>query len=436
MTHNTLQQTGNDVHDETLSALLGQIISISKSAFTLDRDIAVLVEETHEQDGKLSLVAGETRKSRTGSEAIGSFAAELARISERASGIAGEGSRAQRKFLSELKGLQSALSDTLGFITKLKAESAEIRRLSELLSDVGDQLNVLSVNASVEAARTGRSGGGFAVIAREMRNLYERVDGSAQAVGRIVSGVIGGISAVTGNLETAGKGLAESNAHAEGISEGLENLDALNAELSRKTKEITRLAAEQMEINRKIDSLASDIGEHGLEIRNRTDVARENARRVHCAVDRALMSLGGKRFPWHDRAERAMLALTETLAHTESMARGETESKALTGSFGEYPWFELFYVMNEKGTQTSENVGNPSYAFSKDSGKAKGTDRSDKQYFRKAVAHEGACVFSDIYVSSATDSLCATVSIAFRGPAGLSVLAGDVNLDGMISGAR
>lgn len=430
MTHKTLQQTGNDVHDEALSALLGQIISISKSAFTLDRDIAVLVEETHEQDGKLSLVAGETRKSRAGSEAIGSFATELAGISERASGIAGEGSRAQRKFLSELKGLQTALADTLGFITRLKDESTEIRRLSELLSDVGDQLNVLSVNASVEAARTGRAGGGFAVIAREMRSLYTRVDGSAQAVGRIVSGVIGGISAVTGNLETAGKGLAESNAHAESISAGLESLDALNAELSRKTREITRLAAEQMEINRRIDSLASDIGEHGSEIRNRTDVSRENARRVHCAVDKALMSLGGKKFPWHDRAERAMLALTE------SLARGESERTVLSAAFGEYPWFELFYVMNEKGTQTSENVGNPAYAFSEDSGVAKGTDRSEKQYFRKAVESDGACVFSDIYVSSATDSLCATVSIAFRRSSGLSVLAGDVNLDGMISGAR
>lgn len=128
-----------------------------------------------------------------------------------------------------------------------------------------------------------------------------------------------------------------------------------------------------------------------------------------------------------------MLALTETLARGEPHAHGETERKALTSAFGEYPWFELFYVMDGRGIQTSENVGNPAYAFSEASRRAKGGDRSDKPYFRKAIAAEGSCVFSDIYVSSATDSLCATVSIAMRGANGIAVLAGDVNLDGMLS---
>jgi len=244
MIDDTLQQTGNGVQDETLTALLGQIISISKAAFTLDRDIARLADETQEQDGKLALIAAETGKSRAGSEAIGSFAAELAGMTERASSIAGDGVRAQRGFLSELEGLQAALGSTLEFITRLKSESDEIQRLSELIADVGDQLNVLSINAAVEAARSGHSGKGFAVIAKEMRSLYGRVDGSAAAVGKIVTGVIGGIASVSGNMQTAGTSLAESRAHAEDIGTRLAGLDELNAELSRKTREIARLAAE------------------------------------------------------------------------------------------------------------------------------------------------------------------------------------------------
>ena len=89
--------------------------------------------------------------------------------------------------------------------------------------------------------------------------------------------------------------------------------------------------------------------------------------------------------------------------------------------------------MDEKGIQTSENVGNPAYDFSAVSQKAKGSDWSEKPYFRKAIAAAGACVISGIYVSSATDSLCATVSVALRGANGIAVLAGDVNLDGMLS---
>jgi methyl-accepting chemotaxis protein len=418
---------GNGVQDETLTALLGQIISISKAAFTLDRDIARLADETQEQDGKLALIAAETGKSRTGSEAIGSFATELAEMTERASGIAGDGVRAQRGFLSELEGLQGAFKSTLEFITRLKGESDEIQRLSELIADVGDQLNVLSINAAVEAARSGHAGRGFAVIAKEMRSLYGRVDGSAAAVGKIVSGVIGGIASVSGNMETAGTSLEESRAHAEDISTRLGGLDELNAELSRKAREIARHAAEQMEINRRIDALASDIGASGSEIRGLTGVSRDNARSVHSAVDKALMSLGGKRFPWHERAERAILSLADRLA-----APGGSEA-TLARAFAEYPWFELFYVMDGRGIQTSENVGNPAYAFSAASSRAKGSDRSDKPYFRKAIEAAGSCVISDIYASSATDSLCATVSVSLRSANGVVVLAGDVNLDGMLS---
>lgn len=430
MTDDTLQQMGNDVQDEALTALLGQIISISKAAFTLDRDIARLADETQEQDGKLALIAAETGKSRQGSEAIGSFAAELAGMTERASGIAGDGVRAQRGFLSELESLQAALGSTLEFITRLKGESDEIQRLSELIADVGDQLNVLSINAAVEAARSGHTGKGFAVIAKEMRSLYGRVDGSATAVGKIVSGVIGGIASVSGNMQTAGKSLAESRAHAEDISDRLGGLDELNAELSRKTREIARLAAEQMEINRRIDALASDIGASGTEIRGLTGVSRDNARSVHAAVDKALMSLGGKRFPWHERAERAILSLAKRLAASNRC------EETLARAFREYPWFELFYVMDGKGIQTSENFGNPAHDFSAASQQAQGSDWSEKPYFRKAIAAAGTCVISDIYISSATDSLCATVSVALRGANGIAVLAGDVNLDGMLSVAQ
>ncbi|HPS43444.1 MAG TPA: EAL-associated domain-containing protein, partial [Treponemataceae bacterium] len=137
--------------------------------------------------------------------------------------------------------------------------------------------------------------------------------------------------------------------------------------------------------------------------------------------------LDGKRFPWHERAERAILSLAERLA-----ASGRSE-ETLARAFREYPWFELFYVMDGKGIQTSENVGNPAYDFSAASQQAKGSDWSDKPYFRKAIAAAGTCVISDIYVSSATDSLCATVSVALRGAGGIAVLAGDVNLDGMLS---
>lgn len=92
--------------------------------------------------------------------------------------------------------------------------------------------------------------------------------------------------------------------------------------------------------------------------------------------------------------------------------------------FKEYPYFELFYVMNEKGVQVSNNVINPKVKYPVKVGK-KGADRSEKEYFKQA-SYEGVYI-SPIYISQATDDFCITVSKKFRFGERSYVLAGDIN---------
>ncbi|NPA32507.1 MAG: glycine dehydrogenase [Aquificae bacterium] len=92
--------------------------------------------------------------------------------------------------------------------------------------------------------------------------------------------------------------------------------------------------------------------------------------------------------------------------------------------FKKYPYFELFYIISSSGLQISNNVVNPNVDYFIAQGK-KGTDRSDRAYFRETL--EKGEYISDIYLSRATDDFCITVAKRFEYNGKVYILAGDIN---------
>jgi len=72
-------------------------------------------------------------------------------------------------------------------INSLSAEMKEIKKIIKLIVEIVEQTKLLSLNASIEAARSGESGKGFAVVAKNIKILADKSKRSLSDISNIIN---------------------------------------------------------------------------------------------------------------------------------------------------------------------------------------------------------------------------------------------------------
>lgn len=99
------------------------------------------------------------------------------------------GVRLADRAVEGMQRLAADVSQAADAMTRLQSDSENIGVVLDVIREVAGRINLLSLNAAIEAARAGDAGEGFTVVADEVRRLAQRTQEATREIGILIGGL-------------------------------------------------------------------------------------------------------------------------------------------------------------------------------------------------------------------------------------------------------
>ncbi len=171
----------------------------------------------------------------TAADQMNSTISEIARNAEKASTVA---SNAVTK-----------AEESSGRMDRLGVAAQAIGQVVETITDISEQVNLLSLNATIEAARAGQAGKGFAVVAAEIKELASQTSEASMDIKEKIEDIQAGSNHTQTGINEISDVIKDVNDIVATIATAVEEQSAATREIA---DNITQASAGVEEVNQKI----------------------------------------------------------------------------------------------------------------------------------------------------------------------------------------
>jgi methyl-accepting chemotaxis protein len=225
---------------------VGEIVETVSSASTeLEASAGTLTSTAERAQQLTTMVAAASEEASTNVQSVASATEEMASSVNEISRQVQESAR----MASEAVGQARATNDR---VSELSKAASRIGDVVELINTIAEQTNLLALNATIEAARAGEAGRGFAVVASEVKALAEQTSKATGEIGQQITG----IQAATQDSVAA---IKEISGTIERLSEISSTIAAAVEEQGAATQEISRNVQQAAQGTQQVSSNITDV---------------------------------------------------------------------------------------------------------------------------------------------------------------------------------
>ncbi len=176
-------------------------------------------------------------------------------------------------------------------ITELSQAAARIGDVVKLITAVAEQTNLLALNATIEAARAGEAGRGFAVVASEVKALAAQTAKATDEISAQVAGMQTATQESVSTIKEIGKTITLISEISQTIAAAVEEQGAATQEISRNVQQAATLSGEVAASITDVSRGAGETGAASGQVLSAAQMLSTDSNRLKIEVEKFLTNV-------------------------------------------------------------------------------------------------------------------------------------------------